>query len=391
MRRLLLLVSSIVFVETIFFSVLLPLLPYYADEFSLSKAQSGLLVASYAIGGVLAALPAAWLATRVGVKETVLAGLALMASMSVIFGYAQSVWVLDLARIGQGVGAALAWTGGLTWLVAAAPRHRRGELIGIAMGAAVGGALIGPLIGGVADVVGTGPAFSAVAAVAVVLGVWAWMTPSFRPGEPQPLRWFFTAIREPQIAVGMWFLFVPSLLFGVLGVLAPLRLDALGLTALGISAIFVIAAGIEAVGSPLLGRWSDRAGRLPPIRLSLIASAALCIVLPWPDNRWVVAVLVGIASIVFVSFFVPGTALLSDGAETYWIDQAFGFALLNLGWAPGHLIGSAVGGALADGLGDAGPYLILAGVCLLSLLAIQRGPMALGLRTRTKQGAAAEA
>jgi MFS family permease len=276
MRRLLLLISSIVFVETIFFSVLSPLLPFYTDEYSLSKGQSGLLVASYAIGGVLGALPAAWLATRVGVKETVIAGLALMASMSAAFGYAETIWVLDLARLGQGLGAALAWTGGLTWLVAAAPRERRGELIGVAMGAAVGGALIGPLIGGVADVVGTGLAFSSVAAVAVALGVWAWTTPSFQPGEPEPLRRLFTAVREPKIAAGLWFLFVPSLLFGVLFVLAPLRLDEFGVTALGISAVFLVPAGIEAGLSPFLGRWSDRSGRLAPIRAGLIGSAVLC-------------------------------------------------------------------------------------------------------------------
>jgi predicted MFS family arabinose efflux permease len=90
-------------------------------------------------------------------------------------------------------------------------------------------------------------------------------------------------------------------------------------------------------------------------------------------------------------FFVPGTALLSDGADSYGIDQAFGFALLNLGWAPGHLIGSGAGGALADALGDAATYLILAGVCLVTLLAVQRGPLALLLRGRREQTAPAEA
>src|SRR6266508_4505521 len=67
------------------------------------------------------------------------------------FRLAESAWVLYAARFGQGVGSSLAWTGGLAWLVAAAPRGRRGELIGIAMGAAVAGALLGPVLGGVAS------------------------------------------------------------------------------------------------------------------------------------------------------------------------------------------------------------------------------------------------
>jgi MFS family permease len=377
MRRLLVLVSAIVLVETLFFSALSPLLPHYADAFSLSKTQSGLLVATYAAGGFVAALPAAWVATRLGVKETVIAGLLLMATTSIVFGYAGTVWALDLARFGQGVGSAFAWTGGLTWIVAAAPRERRGELIGIAMGAAVGGALLGPVLGGAASLVGTGPAFTAVAAVAFVLTIWAWTTPAFAPGERQPLRWFFTAIRQPQVAAGMWFLVIPSLLFGVLGVLAPLRLDELGLTELGIVAVFVASAAVEALASPGLGRWSDRGGRGAPIIAALVGSIALLLVLPWPDSRWMLAIVVGAAATVFGFFFVPGTALLSDGAEAAGIDQGFGFALLNLAWAPGHIVGSAAGGALAAVLGDAGPYLIVAGVCLATLLAIELGPLSM--------------
>lgn len=377
MRRLLILVSAIVLVETTFFSALSPLLPHYADEFGLSKAESGLLVAAYALGGFLGAIPGGLFATRVGVKPTVLMGLALLSSMSVIFGFAESVWVADAARLGQGFGASFAWGGGLAWLIAAAPRHRRGELIGIAMGAAVGGALLGPVLGGAAVLVGPGPAFTAVAAVAVALGAWAGVTPAFRPGERQPLSALFQAVREPRVAGGIWFLALPSLLFGVLGVLGPLRLDELGFSEIGIGAVFLIAAGVEAVGSPVVGRWSDRRGRLAPVRAGLFLSVGISLALPWPDERWTLAVLVGLASVFYASFFVPGTALLSDGAEAAGLDQGFGFALLNLAWAPGHIAGSAAGGALADATGDAVPYLVLAGLCLCTLVAIRHRPIAL--------------
>ena len=84
-----------------------------------------------------------------------------------------------------------------------------------------------------------------------------------------------------------------------------------------------------------------------------------------------------LASIAYGSFFVPGAALLADGAEDAGLDQGFGFALMNLAWAPGHIVGSTVGGAVADATGDAVPYLIIGALCLFTLVAVHRAPAAL--------------
>src|SRR5207249_4683635 len=121
MRRLFLLVAAVVFVDTCFYAAISPLLPHYADELHLSKAAAGILTASYAAGTLLAALPSGWLAARVGVKQTVLTGLALLAGSSVAFGLAHDVVVLDIARFAQGIGGACSWAGGMAWLLAAAP------------------------------------------------------------------------------------------------------------------------------------------------------------------------------------------------------------------------------------------------------------------------------
>jgi MFS family permease len=388
-RRLLLLTSSIVLLETLFFSVLSPLLPHFEDALGLSKAQSGLLVAAYAAGGFCGGLPSGAVVTRLGPKATAIVGLALLSSLSVVFGAAESIWVLDLTRFGQGIGSAFAWTGALTWLMAASPRERRGELIGIAMGAAIGGALLGPVLGGIATVVGTEAAFGGVAVIGLGLIVWTWLMPS-APMEPrQPLRSLLGALREREIVTGIALLMLASLFFGVLGVLAPLRLDELGMSELAISATFLLAAACEAVVSPALGTWSDRSGRLAPVRAGLVGSIVCAALLPWPDGRWGLGALVVVAGVFFGSFFVPGTALLSDGAERAGISQGLGFALLNLAWAPGHVVGSAAGGAIADTAGDALPYLLLAGICALALLAVERGPLALRPASAAPTGARA--
>src|SRR3954470_17923289 len=127
-----------------FFAAIVPLLPQFVDEFDLSKTGAGILAAAYPAGTLLGSLPGGWLAARLGVRATVVVGLALLIVSSVTFAFAGSIAVLDAARFVQGLGSAASWAGALGWLIGAAPRERRGELIGSALAAAVAGALFGP-------------------------------------------------------------------------------------------------------------------------------------------------------------------------------------------------------------------------------------------------------
>ena len=142
-----LLCCAIVFVDTSFYSAMTPLLPGFEEEYGLSKSGAGVLAAAYPAGTLLGALPGGYLAARAGVRATVLLGLALMSVASVAFAFASSIAVLDAARFVQGVGGAASWAGALAWIAGAAPRERRGEMIGTALGAAIAGALVGPVLG----------------------------------------------------------------------------------------------------------------------------------------------------------------------------------------------------------------------------------------------------
>ncbi len=181
MRALLLLASIVVLVDTSFYAAITPLLPDLTEEFGLSKSGAGILAAAYPLGTFVGGLPGGYMAARVGVKPTVLLGLALMTVASVGFAFAQTVVLLDLARFVQGVGGAASWAGAMAWIAGAAPKEQRGQMIGTAMGAAIAGALLGPVLGVAADLTSYALVFCTVGAVGVGLMIWTLKTPAAKP------------------------------------------------------------------------------------------------------------------------------------------------------------------------------------------------------------------
>jgi MFS family permease len=367
-RRLVLVVGAIVFVDTMFYAAIAPLLPGLAHELHLSKTSAGLMTASYALGTLLASIPAGVLAARAGPRATVYLGLTLLAASTLAFGFLHDALWLDAARLVEGIGGACSWAGSLAWIVAETSSERRGGLIGSALGAAIAGALFGPLIGTAATAIGRGPAFSGVVVVALLLIVAAQRLPSSHVSSHQGVRDLAGALRSRVAIAAMWLVTLPALASGMLSVLGPLRLHRFGASAAAIGAAYLIAAGAEATLSPVVGRVSDRRGRLVPLRMGLLSSAGLlaCFTLPQsalPLSLLIVGIAAGLGA-----FWAPAMAMLSDAADASGLDQGLAAALTNLAWAGGQIIGSALGGAIAKSAGDGVPFAIAAALCAATFL-----------------------
>ena len=372
MRRLLALCSAIVLVDTIFYAALTPLVPYFSEEFGLSKSAVGVLSGAYGAGVLVGSAPGAYLASRAGVKAAALVGLILMSLTSLAFGLVEAVPLLVLARFVGGFGSALSWVAAFTWLTARAPEERRGELIGIMVSAAVFGALLGPVLGSVAATVGLVPAFAAVAAVGAGIALWAALEDAPALAERRPLFAMLRPILQPRLATGLWLIAVSPLLFAAVAVLVPLELSRLGWGAAAVGAVFLVSAAFEAVVHPLLGRWTDRVGYFRPVVTGLLVTVGILLVLPWVGNPWVLALLVFLASGAFNAPLVPGTALFSRGTEKAGTEGALAFGVTNFAWASGYAVGAPLGGALADLGGDVLSYLFLTVVCLLTLILLRK-------------------
>ncbi len=369
MRRLVLLASAIVLVDTLFYSVVAPLLPHYREQLGLSEGAAGILAAAYPAGTLLGSLPAGLLAARAGARRTVLAALAGLSISSLVFGFAHQIVLLDAARFVQGFAGAFSWAGALTWLIGASPPGRRGELIGTALSAAVAGSLLGPVVGSIAQLTGPRIMFGSVVIIAAGLAGWALTTPA-PPAVPvrERVGAVLRAALRPRVLTGIWLVALPAIAVSAIAVIGALRLDDLGAGGAVVGAAFLVGAAVEAAMSPFVGRLSDRRGRLLPIRIGLVASAATLALFSLPQGIVLLALSMVAVTAALALLWGPAIALLADATEAARLHLAIGFAYVNLAWAAGQVTGAAAGGALAQHAGDAVAPLLIAALAAVTLL-----------------------
>jgi MFS family permease len=370
-RRLVVVISAIVFLDAMLFGALIPLVPGYVDAFDLTKLQAGLLVGAFGAGAILGGIPGGILAGRVGPKNAVVAGLVLLAVATFGLAFAGSPQTVGVARFLQGVSSALTWAGALSWVTVSTPRAVRGQLLGTVFGIAVLGAILGPMLGALAQIVGIRAGFAGIGVVALALATAA-LLQARAPVERVERGALRRAVADPAFVAGLWLNTLPALFFGVLDVLAPLALHAGGYGAVAIATVFLVAGLIETALNPLLGRLSDRRGRLLPIRWALSASIGVGILLAFAQAPLLIAGLAVAAAVSFGGFYTPGIALVSDRAEFAGLAQGLAFGLMNTTWAIGALVGPTIGGGLADAFGDAAPYLLCSLLCAVTLAAVVR-------------------
>jgi len=385
MRRLLILASTMIFLDVAFFAAIAPLLPSYVDDLGLSKAQAGILSASYAAGTLLASLPAGYLASRFGPRRTTIVGLLLLGCASLVFGLVNQILLLDAARFVQGMSGALIWSGALTWLIVTAPEENRGSVIGAALGTAVAGALLGPALGAAAAAVGTGVIFGSVLLIAAGLAYAASRLPEVQTSERQTLAEVKRTMLSRPVIDGVIFVTAPSVMFGAIEVLVPLRIDALGGGHGVIAAGFIAGAGLEAVLAPVAGRIADRTGARLPYVLGLAICAVAMVGIALATALGSVLAGLIVTSLGAGLCFAPALTLLSDVAESTGLHQGYAAGLSNMAWASGQVIGGIGGGALAGFTGDKAPSIAIAAALALTVLYAFRS-LSAAPQVRTAEG-----
>jgi MFS family permease len=369
------LVSVLLLFESAMYSAVAPVLPHYAHVLHASKPAVGVLNAAYPAGIVPGSLLGAWVAARAGVRRATLTGLLLFAVSIVAFGFGTDIVVLDALRFIQGIGCGFIWGGGLTWVIAVAPRERRGAVLGSVIGAAIIGTLLGPILGTLAVTVGTAPVFTVVGVVAFGLAAWTLRMPEPPPGwqggaSGTPLR---TLTRARRILLGAWLILLEAATIGATSTLVPLRLARFGAPGVAIGATFLVASLMSALVSTPIGRLVDRRGAGPPLCAGLTMTAVLMALLPIPHSAAGLAILATVAlGGPLTAYTIPAMSIITETAERVGVPLVMATMLLNLAWAFGETIGAPAAANIAQATSDTVPLLMLSAIMLLTLVPVVR-------------------
>jgi multidrug resistance protein len=162
------------FVDMLGLIIIYPLLPFYATRLGANAATVGALVAAFSVAQLISAPAWGWMSDKYGRRPAILVGLLVSAVAYVIFAFADSLWLLFVSRIIQGLG------GGTIGVVQAyvadiTEGKDRAKALGWLSAVTSLGAVIGPALGSLLVGLGgrTAPGLGS-AVLCVLVSVFAW-------------------------------------------------------------------------------------------------------------------------------------------------------------------------------------------------------------------------
>ncbi|HPP45697.1 MAG TPA: MFS transporter, partial [Methanomassiliicoccaceae archaeon] len=148
MKLVLAAISLALFMDSLVYGMIAPVVPYYADVIGASDLEIGIIFSAYPIVQLLTLMPVGALSDRYGRKPFILLGLVTLVISTVAFAISVNVPQLILTRGLQGLAASCTMTAGLALISEGAPPDKMGGTLGIATASQGAGIMAGPLFGG---------------------------------------------------------------------------------------------------------------------------------------------------------------------------------------------------------------------------------------------------
>ncbi|KAF3924269.1 hypothetical protein ABW21_db0205530 [Orbilia brochopaga] len=421
-----------IFVDILLYSIIVPVLPFALTERADVEEDSvqrwiSVMLAVYGAGLLVASPIFGYVADHTRYRRApFLCGLVLLAASTAMFAVGNSVTILIIARLIQGMSGGCIWVVGLALVVDTIPASEQAQSMGYVSIGLTAGFSLGPLLGGIIyERAGYFAVFIlafSVIGLDIVMRLLViekeaakqWRTPSLDAGvlesaiEDQSKRNPAHTLREamahgtdPSVPAGresrvpaiLVLLTLPRQLNSILitvvlgtifsgfDALLPLRVKEIfnfNATAAGLVFLAII---IPSLIAPLVGRYSDHYGPRWFIVTAFFLAAPFFILLRLPSQHTTGDIVLMCALLACIGFVVstamPGTISEVTAATVEYEREkpgVFGergafaqaYALFNIAYSGGSVVGPLLGGLLNDAVGWDNVVLVFGVLCLLT-------------------------
>ncbi|MFS0553167.1 MFS transporter [Brevibacillus sp. 179-C9.3 HS] len=379
----LLVIGLAVFIDMLIYGMIVPILPRYATSLGASQTEIGLLFSSYAITLFVATPIFGALSDRIGRRGPMLWGLLGLAAATLLFAFADSFWLLVLARAMQGIAAAVTWTAGLALLADIFPSEERGKAMGLALSGQAAGTLMGPSVGGwLYELGGYQTPFLFAAGLALLVGVlFLTLLRNLPETKSEKFTSSFGILRNRQLLVITGVVVIGAAVPSVLEPTLPLHLQKNFQASPGfIGLLFAVPTLAYGLATPFIGSFSTRIGHIKSILIGLVMVAIFLPLTALPDSIWMQACMLALLGISMGMVLAPCLPQLADIAQKSGVNSyGVTFAIYNTSYSIGMMIGPLASSVLTQAASLQIAYASLGGLVLLYMFYLL-------MTTRTRAG-----
>jgi MFS family permease len=336
-----------------------PALPLFIRSMGVPISTVGFIAAASTVVGIIVSLPAGILSDIIGRRRVILIAAVVFATAPFLYLLITSPWQLVMVRIYHGLATAIL---GPVALAAVADTFEtgRGERMGWYSSATMVGRFLAPLIGGILIFgedfrwVYLADGFAGVLALVAAIRLPRTTTTSGSMREAfkrqrgkygQEIAFIF---RHPGILATSGIEAVQYFAFGCLETFLPIYLnEKLGYPAWKIGLLFTAQILAATFTKPIMGRLSDRYGRIPMIVGGLALGGITTGIMVLSSNYLVIVVLIAIFGLGLATVTASTSALVADLSRAQGRGGAMGIlsSIMDIGQSTGPMVAGALVGA----------------------------------------------
>ncbi|MBI2849463.1 MAG: MFS transporter [Chloroflexi bacterium] len=333
-----------------------PALPLFIRSLGVPVSTVGFIAAASTVVGIVVSLPAGILSDIIGRRRVILMAAIVFATAPFLYLLITAPWQLVLVRIYHGLATAILGPVAMA-AVADTFEKGRGEKMGWYSSATMVGRFLAPFVGGLlifgedfrwvylADGFAGALALAAAIRLPMTTATTAPIRDVFRQQRGKYSQEIAFVLRHPGILATSGIEAAQYFAFGCLETFLPIYLnEKLGYPAWKIGLLFTAQILTAALTKPVMGRLSDRYGRVPMIVIGLALGGVTTATMLILTNYVVIMALIAIFGLGLATVTASTSALVADLSRAQGRGGAMGIlsSIMDIGHSSGPMVSGAL-------------------------------------------------